>query len=236
MEFLLLVAQRRAEGARAAVSADEAAHFGRQLVAQGVLVAELGPFASEEEAARVSLRNGAVILTNGPFDEPPEVVDGCYLIDVPDRAAAIEVAKRCPWTRAGVIEVRALQRDPWILGQAPGELFAFLYRSEPPADGPFEPRLKEMHGFTIDLKRRGVHVIGGRLPPETPPAFVEVRGSQTLVTDGPFAETKEVVAGFALMRVGSYAAALELASRVPHAQWGSVEVRPVVAVTIHSRT
>jgi len=228
VEFLLLVGSRRDEPQRASVAVEKMVAFGRELEAEGVLVTSVGPCTPESEAVRVHVERDAVVVTNGPFDAPREVVGGCYLIDVADRKAAIEVAKRCPWARAGVVEVRELQRDPWILGPGPGELFAFLYRSEPPEDGPFEPRLSEMHTFTIDLKRRGVHVIGGRLPPETPPAFVEVRGSQALVTDGPFAETKEVVAGFALMRVPSFAAALELAARVPHAHWGSVEVRHVL--------
>ena len=227
MEFLLLIRDRRDESPRAPIGVDEMVRFGEALRAEGVLVTAAGPFASEAEAARVRVQNGATLLIDGPFDSSPEVVGGCYLIDVPDRAAAVEVAKRCPWARAGRIEVRGLRRDPWLLGEAPGELYAFLYLSDPTATGPIEPRIAEMWAFTLDLKERGVHVVGGRLPRETPPAFVEQRGSQTLVVDGPFAETKEVVAGFALMRVPSRAAALELAARVPHARWGTVEVRQV---------
>jgi hypothetical protein len=230
LEFLLLVGERRDEPARASVGVEEMVRFGRELEAEGVLVTAAGPFASEREAARVRVRGGAVVVASGPFDEPREVVGGCYLVDVPDRAAAIELAKRCPWARTGVIEVRELRRDPWLASEAPGELFAFLYLSDPTATGPIEPRIAEMRTFTVDLKQRGVHVAGGRLPSETPPAFVELRGSQTLVIDGPFAETKEVVAGFALMRVASRAAAQELAARVPHARWGTVEVRQVLGV------
>ena len=227
MEFLLLVEDRRDEGQRSPVAVDEMLRFARELEAEGVLVTAAGPFASEAEGARLRVRRGATLVTSGPFEEPREVVGGCYLIDVADRAAAIEIAKRCPWARAGVIEVRALARDPWLQREGQGELYAFLYRSDPSDAGPVAPRIAEMHAFTLDRKREGVHVAGGRLPRETPPAFVEQREAQTLVVDGPFAETKEVVAGFALMRVASRAAALELAGRVPHARWGSVEVRQV---------
>jgi len=49
-----------------------------------------------------------------------------------------------------------------------------------------------------------------------------------LVTDGPFAEAKEVVGGYNLVRAASRAEAIELAVRCPHAKWGSVEVREIM--------
>ena len=229
MRFLLLVEDRQSEPARAPVRAQEMIEFGERLRAEGVLLTAAGPFAPDSQAVRLRVTQGSAVMTDGPFDDPL-VVGGCYLVEVADRAAAIELAKRCPWARAGVIEVRGVHMGTLQDREVAGPLFAFLYLMEPAAraaSNTIESGIEQMRKYTVDLFEKGVHVAGGRLPPEIPPAFVEVRGTQTLVTDGPFAETKEVVAGFALMRVGSRAEALELAARAPHAQWGTVEVREV---------
>jgi hypothetical protein len=57
---------------------------------------------------------------------------------------------------------------------------------------------------------------------------VRIREGQTLVTDGPFAETKERVGGYCLVERESLDEALEVAARTPSARMGTVEVRPVV--------
>ena len=57
---------------------------------------------------------------------------------------------------------------------------------------------------------------------------VSARGGQTLTSDGPFAEAKELLAGFFLLEVPSKERAVEIAARVPEAQLGLVEVRPVL--------
>ncbi|MGH7859325.1 MAG: YciI family protein, partial [Candidatus Binatia bacterium] len=54
------------------------------------------------------------------------------------------------------------------------------------------------------------------------------RRGRTVVTDGPFAETKDVVGGYSLVRAASRAEAIELAKRCPHAKWGPIEVREVI--------
>jgi hypothetical protein len=50
------------------------------------------------------------------------------------------------------------------------------------------------------------------------------------VTDGPFAETKEIAGGYYIVEAASRAEAIELAKRCPHAKWGTVEVREVIDV------
>jgi hypothetical protein len=57
---------------------------------------------------------------------------------------------------------------------------------------------------------------------------VRVRGGQTEVVDGPFAVTKEVLAGYYLIECADLDEALRLAGRIPAAEWGTIEVRPVV--------
>ena len=57
---------------------------------------------------------------------------------------------------------------------------------------------------------------------------VRVRNGETQITDGPFAETKETLAGFYLVDTGTLDEAIDWASRIPGARIGSVEVRPVM--------
>ena len=160
-----------------------------------------------------------------PLVDAPGVVSGYFVVDVPDRAAALELAKRCPYARAGAVEVRAMQF--WRREERAAPRFVFLYLWGPELRGPDEPRVAEMHGFVGALVAEGKFAGGARLTPEVPPAHVEVRGGQLLMTDGPFAETKEIIAGFALIDARDRAEALELAKRAPHAKWDAVIVREI---------
>jgi hypothetical protein len=70
---------------------------------------------------------------------------------------------------------------------------------------------------------------GAELQPPTTATTVRVNGDgETLTTDGPFADTKEVLGGFFLFEADDLDAAIEIASRIPAARTGAVEVRPVV--------
>lgn len=70
---------------------------------------------------------------------------------------------------------------------------------------------------------------GEQLAPVETATTVRVNGGQTLTTDGPFADTKEVFAGFYLLDADNLDHAVEIASRIPAARMGgSVEVRPIV--------
>jgi hypothetical protein len=72
------------------------------------------------------------------------------------------------------------------------------------------------------------YLAGALLEPTEMATTVRVRGGKRLVTDGPFAETAEQIAGVALIDVPDLDAALEWAATHPDAEWASVEVRPVV--------
>jgi hypothetical protein len=79
-----------------------------------------------------------------------------------------------------------------------------------------------------DLTQRGNYVTGAQLQPSSTATMVRVREGQTLVTDGPFAETKEQLGGFFLIEAKDADEAIEIASRIPSARDGSIEVRPIV--------
>lgn len=77
-----------------------------------------------------------------------------------------------------------------------------------------------------ELDRRSARVIGGRLRPRDASTTVSVRASLLTVTDGPFAEAKEVFAGFEVVECGNLDDAIKVASKHPVANHGSIEIRP----------
>jgi hypothetical protein len=204
--------------------------FGRELGESGVMRGAAGPLRPESEAARARTANGQRVASDGPAVEPPEMVlCGYFAVDVPDRAAAIELAKRCPYARVGVVEVRATRYTR--VSEADGRpQFLLLYLHEP-SGRPSEERIREgmveMRAFADAVTREGKYLAGAVLPPAVPAARVEIRGAREIVTDGPFAESKEVFGGFALIQAASRAEAIEIAKRCPSSSWGVTEVREV---------
>jgi hypothetical protein len=81
---------------------------------------------------------------------------------------------------------------------------------------------------TESLKAAGVHLANAPLYPVSDATTVRVRGGETEFTDGPFATTKEILAGYYLLSCPDLDAALKAAARLPTARYGSVEVRPVM--------
>lgn len=86
----------------------------------------------------------------------------------------------------------------------------------------------EYFAYTEALRASGAYVSGEALQPTTTARAVRVRDGERAVTDGPFAETKEILGGYYLVDVASEEEALEWAARIPSARWGTIEVRPVV--------
>ena len=82
--------------------------------------------------------------------------------------------------------------------------------------------------YTEELQQAGVHVAGEALQPTATAKTVTVSNGERLVTDGPFAETKEQLGGFYLIEVDSDEQALDWAAKMPNLPYGSVEVRPVM--------
>jgi len=89
------------------------------------------------------------------------------------------------------------------------------------------PELEEYNKFTQDIRARGLYEAGEALHPTTSATTVRVRDGQTVTTDGPFAETKEALGGFYMVKAKDLDEAIELAARIPGAKHGSIEVRPI---------
>jgi len=81
--------------------------------------------------------------------------------------------------------------------------------------------------FSEDARTAGVMVGGSELDATRDATTVRVRDGETLVTDGPYAEVKEALGGYYLFECASIEDALGWAARIPGAEHGSIEVRPV---------
>ena len=88
----------------------------------------------------------------------------------------------------------------------------------------------EYMGLSSELKASGKYLASEPLQPVATASTVRVRGGKTVVTDGPFAETREQLGGFYLIHADSLDEALAVAARIPGARTGGVEVRPVLEV------
>jgi len=105
-----------------------------------------------------------------------------------------------------------------------------------------EPKLAAMpdeHCVAVDeeLRADGRCVASEALQPVSTATTVRVRNGRVSVTDGPFAETKEVLAGFYLVEARDLNEAIQLAAKIPPASVGCVEVRPIrpIRETVSSR-
>jgi hypothetical protein len=82
--------------------------------------------------------------------------------------------------------------------------------------------------FTTAIRESGAFVDGAPLQPTSTATCVQVRSGEQLVTDGPFAETKEQLGGFYVIEVDNLDDAIEAAAQCPGAQTGTMEVRPIL--------
>lgn len=182
------------------------------------------------DATTVKVRRGELLVTDGPFAETKEQVAGYDLLECADIEQAVQCASEHPSARVGSIEVRALLGDPPAQGIPPGEpgkrRYLMLVCTDPaiePSDSgsiePVEPWVAEMDG-------RGVRRFGSALVTPAQARTVRVRGGERLVTDGPFAETKEQIAGFDVLDCADLDEAIEVAEKHPMAKCGILEVRP----------
>ena len=84
--------------------------------------------------------------------------------------------------------------------------------------------------FDKSVRESGHCIASEALQPVATATTVRVRNGRTSVTDGPFAETKECLAGFYMIEARDLNEAIQIASRIPPAQVGSIEVRPIRAI------
>jgi hypothetical protein len=85
----------------------------------------------------------------------------------------------------------------------------------------------ECLGWGETLRKSGRYIAAEALQPVRTATTVKVRNGKTIITDGPFTEAKEHVAGFYLVEAADVDEAIQIASQIPPARIGSIEVRPI---------
>jgi len=217
----------------------------QEMLARGVLLdgARLHPVS---DATTVRAPGGSPVVTDGPFAETKEQVAGYDVIDCPDLDSALAVAAAHPTTQVGSIEVRAFAEgmpDPLVPEPVPDGKLRYLMlvcadmrramaaassaaeeRSAPSRedvdDGP-----DEVDTWIADAGPRRLY--GWTL--QRPDEAVTVRrvAGEVVTTDGPFAETKEQIAGYDLLECDDLDDALQVAAGHPVAGGGVIELRPL---------
>jgi hypothetical protein len=216
----------------------EMGRYNEALVKSGALLAGDGLQASSK-GARVRYAEGKVKVTDGPFAEAKELIAGYWLIQAKSKEEAIEWARRVPF-QEGEVEIRPLfeltdfPADPaeqpggWRDAEEqmrtiapparrPGTIrFMGLLKGDQATEAgalPDEKLLAAMGAFFEEGVKSGVILSGEGLKPTSHGARVRYSGSKRTVIDGPFAESKELVAGYAIIQVKSKDEAIEWTKR-----------------------
>lgn len=211
-----------------------------ELTALGKFI-ETSPLQSVTTATTVRVRDGQPLVTDGPFAETTEQLGGFFLLDLADLDEAIAVATRLPPVTKGTVEIRPvfpLDGLPPVRsiasasGNPAATPFMFLcYDDEEAwrAAGPTAMRegMAEATALAHRLSDAGQYLNASPLHPSATATCVRVRNGKRHITDGPFAETHEVLGGFYLILADSRDTALRIAAQHPGARLGAVEVRPL---------
>ena len=98
---------------------------------------------------------------------------------------------------------------------------------EQPPDDQIQAEMAAYNAFTQEVRDRGLYESAEALQPTATATTVRLRDGRTITTDGPFAETKEALGGFYLVKARDLDEAIEVAAKIPGAKRGSIEIRPV---------
>lgn len=209
-----------------------------ELAARGQLL-DASPLESVRRAITVRVRNGQTLVTDGPFAETTEQLGGFYVLDLADLDEAIAVASRLPPVSKGTVEIRPLlaldglpPARPVLGSEEPITPYLLLCYDDEEAwrrAGPEAHRaaMAEAAGLCRRLSEAGAYLSASPLHPAATATCVRVRHGRRTITDGPFAETHEVLGGYYLILAESRDAALRVAAQHPGVRVGSVEVRQV---------
>lgn len=243
MRYMLLVyspenAWTQEEWTACTIQSSEVCH---ELQSRGQFVSA-SPLHPVATAASVRVRNGQSLVTDGPFAETTEQLGGYFLIDVPNLDDAIAVASRLPAAKKGTIEIRPV----FALEGLPPEEFAkpptqqvptrsrymlLCYDDEQAWRAAGQTALRNAQRAAVELTKllheREQYISASPLHPVTSATSIRVRDGKRLVTDGPFAETREFLGGYYLISARDLSEAMLFAAQHPGATFGGVEVRRI---------
>jgi len=202
-----------------------------QMGAAGVLRGGEGLHATSK-GVRIKLVNGQRKLQRGPFKSEHELIAGYLQMQTKTIDEAIDWAARYGAIFGdGEIDVRPMT-EPWDLGfgAKPKELLTTRYMATRKADRKTEAGLVptpiqegEVERLLEHMKRAGVLLGAELFEPSSSATRLNYRNGQRVITDGPFAETKELIAGYCVFDVGSKAEVIAWSDRFA-AVFGDVEL------------
>jgi hypothetical protein len=209
-----------------------------RLVSEGLTS---GAFVSGEglkpsrERVHLVYKDGKRTLVDGPFTETKELVGGFALLRVSSKSEAIAWCDRYADVMGNLEIIMGPVVEPWDMGMmdkpdnAPLRFLALqrAYEDENGDDVPPDPQLTvRVRAFIEEMTAQGVLQTTGGLASTKKGARIRKQGHKYSVTDGPFAETKELIAGFAILALPSKQAAIDWGLRfVEVVQVNEVEVR-----------
>jgi hypothetical protein len=204
-----------------------------ETIGSGVSI-EGGPLGLDADATTVKVRDGQLIVTDGPYAETREQVAGYDVIECASLAEAVQWAGRHPHSWMGAVEVRALTGGaPVVHFPEPGAgktRYMMLVCTDPATDPREFDQIEPVDPWIAEMDGSGIRLFGSQLEPSGAARTVRVRDSRAIVTDGPFAETKEQIAGFDVLECADLDEAIEAAAKHPMARVGLLEVRPFRAL------
>jgi hypothetical protein len=183
-----------------------------------------------DQAITLRSAHGARLAVDGPFAETKEVLGGFYLIEASSKEEAIDWAKRLPLRDAGAIEVRPARTGAEWRGAVRGAakfLIAFIANADAPlARARVFDAIDAHYEVSLELAAQGKFLSSRSLEPSREASTLRWRDGRHVVTDGPFAESKEFVAGYFLVACDSKSEAIGWAERLMHGS-DACEVRPL---------
>jgi len=188
------------------------------------------------QRTHIKYQNGRRTLTDGPFAEAKELVGGFALLRVRSKEEAISWCDKFAAAIGDIELYLGPVVEPWDLGMVPKPKnpplrFLSMHRLNEQAenDAPPDPALFEKVGALIDeMRNAGVLQATEGLGSTREGTRIHFEGKKHKIIDGPFAESKELVAGYALMNLPSKAAAIEWATRFGEiVKVHEVEIRPI---------
>ena len=217
--------------------------YNEALVNAGVMVAGEGLHPSER-GVRVRFSGGRTTVIDGPFAETKELLAGFWLWNARTKEEAIEWLKRCPNPTGAesVVELRETGCASGLEGVGPqpsstavgAKRFMVLIKSDADMEAGVNPgneRLAAMAQRNAEAVQEGTLLLAEGLQPSAKGVRVKFSGRSRTVVDGPFTETKELIAGFWLIQVASLADAIEWVGSYPYPRDRSadyeIEIRPV---------
>lgn len=196
----------------------------------------------ERETVTVKNRGGSHLRIDGPFPETKELVGGFDIIDFDSLEEAIEYAKYPGAHESLVMEVRPI-REFWWISQTSGQAASKVFMLTSVEDERAALSLPEAERTKIMRQHQGVggeYVasramldqepglwVGARLEVSKQAKTIRWKNGGRMVTDGPFAETKEVAGGFNLVACASMDDAIVWANKLASRDGDAIEVRPV---------